>query len=57
VIVALLIGLTLHRLPWRYVPGTGERYSGEDLDPAALDAPPGRPPAARHSPDAYAESP
>ena len=57
VIVALLIGLTLHRLPWRYVPGTGERYSGEDLGPAALDAPPGRPPAARHSPDAYAESP
>ena len=35
--VALLIGLTLHRLPWRSVPGTGERYSGEDLDPAALD--------------------
>ncbi|MGB6107443.1 MAG: polyprenol phosphomannose-dependent alpha 1,6 mannosyltransferase MptB, partial [Mycobacterium sp.] len=30
VIVALLIGLTLTRLPWRYVPGTGERYSGED---------------------------
>jgi len=57
VIVALLIGLTLHRLPWRNVPGTGERYSGEDLDPASLDAPLGRPPAARHSPDAYAESP
>ena len=57
VIVALLIGLTLHRLPWRSVPGTGERYSGEDLDPAALDAPARRPPAARHSPDAYAESP
>ena len=33
VIVALLIGLTLTRLPWRYVPGTGERYSGEDLGP------------------------
>ncbi len=45
VIVLLLIALTMHRLPWRYLPGTGERYSGEDPDPA---------PGAVH---AYAESP
>jgi alpha-1,6-mannosyltransferase len=42
VIVAALIWLTHNRLPWRYVPGTEERYSGEDTviaagDPAAGD--------------------
>ena len=57
VIVALLIGLTLTRLPWRYVPGTGERYSGEDLGPGALSRPVPRPPADRPNPDAYADSP
>ena len=57
VIVALLIGLTLTRLPWRYVPGTGERYSGEDLGPGALSGPTPRPPADRPNPDAYADSP
>ena len=57
VIVALLIGLTLNRLPWRFVPGTGERYSGQDLDPEALPEPAPQPPAARPTPDAYAESP
>jgi alpha-1,6-mannosyltransferase len=57
VIVALLIGLTLTRLPWRYVPGTGERYSGEDLGPGALSRPAPRPPADRPDPDAYADSP
>lgn len=57
VIVALLIGLTLTRLPWRYVPGTGERYSGEDLGPGALSRPVPRPPADRPDPDAYADSP
>ena len=56
VIVALLIGLTLTRLPWRYVPGTGERYSGEDLGPGALSRPVPRPPADRPNPDAYADS-
>lgn len=45
VIVALLILLTLNRLPWRRVPGTEERYSGEDPDPRPA------------SPRAYAESP
>lgn len=33
VIVLALIGLTLNRLPWRFVPGTDERYSGEDAGP------------------------
>ena len=48
VIVVLLIALTRNRLPWRYVPGTDERFSGENPDPA---------PAQRRAPDAYAESP
>ena len=39
VIVALLIAATLHRLPWRYVPGTDERYSGQDPDPATSPGP------------------
>ena len=46
-IAVAMIGLTLNRLPWRYVPGTDERYSGEEPDPPAT------PPAA----DAYAETP
>ena len=57
VIVLLLIGLTLNRLPWRYVPGTDERFSGEDLEPEAVDAPAPQPPVQRPVPDAYAESP
>jgi len=56
-IVLLLIGVTLNRLPWRDVPGTGERYSGEDPDPGALGGPAPQPPAVSTSPDAYAESP
>ncbi len=53
VIVLMLIALTLHRLPWRKVPGTTEAFSGQDPDPA----PPAEPPASRHAPGAYAESP
>jgi len=52
VIVLLLIALTLHRLPWRTVPGTAETFSGQDPEPA-----PTEPPAPRPAPDAYAESP
>ena len=52
VIVLLLIALTLHRLPWRTVPGTTETFSGQEPDPA-----PTEPPAPRPTPDAYAESP
>ena len=53
VIVLLLIALTLHRLPWRTVPGTAETFSGQDPEPA-----PTEPPAPRPTPDdAYAESP
>ena len=44
-IVLILIALTLHRLPWRDVPGTGERYSGQDPDPSPAPLP------------AYAETP
>jgi alpha-1,6-mannosyltransferase len=57
VIALLLIGLTLNRLPWRFVPGTGERYCGQDLGPGALQEPAAQPPAARPTPSAYAESP
>lgn len=55
-IVVLLIVATRNLLPWRYVPGTDERYSGQD---AEEPAPPlaGQPPASRPAPDAYAESP
>ena len=60
-IVALLIWLTRNRLPWRYVPGTDERYSGEDL---ALHRARSRrggdtdhPPAGDPAPAAYAETP
>jgi alpha-1,6-mannosyltransferase len=52
VIVLLLIALTLHRLPWRTVPGTAETFSGQEPEPA-----PTEPPAPRPAPDAYAESP
>ena len=57
VIALLLIGLTLNRLPWRFVPGTDERYSGEDVDPEVFGEPTPQPPAPRPAPDAYAESP
>ena len=56
VITAILIGLTLNRLPWRDVPGTGERYCGEL--PGPTDNEPSEPPP-RSSPEAhaYAEKP
>lgn len=69
VIVLTLIGVTFNRLPWRVVPGTHERYSGEDPDPdsdspdppitrsTTGDGPPGPPPSASPAPAAYAESP
>ena len=58
VIVALLIGLTRNRLPWRYVPGADELYSGEDPDAdSAVSAPSQQPPAASPTPGAYAETP
>ena len=44
-IAVILIVLTLNRLPWRYVPGTDERYSGQDPDPSPAPLP------------AYAENP
>ena len=44
-IVLMLIALTMRRLPWRYVPGTDERYSGQDPGPSAAPLP------------AYAETP
>ena len=56
-IVLILIGVTLNRLPWRYVPGTAERFSGADLDPEVFGEPAPQPPAQRPVPDAYAESP
>jgi alpha-1,6-mannosyltransferase len=57
VIVLLLIGLTLNRLPWRYVPGTDERYSGEDLDTGPSASPSRQPPATGPAREAYADSP
>jgi len=57
VIVVLLIGLTLNRLPWRYLPGSDERYSGEDLDTGPGADPSGLPPATGPGRDAYADSP
>lgn len=57
VIVLLLIGLTLNRLPWRYVPGTDERYSGEDLDTGPSASPSRQPPATGLAREAYADSP
>jgi alpha-1,6-mannosyltransferase len=59
-IVALLIVLTRNRLPWRYVPGTDERFSSQDVVPdPAPDRPGGpgdQPPAAGPAPAAYAET-
>ena len=56
VIVVLLIGLTFNTLPWRYVPGTDERYSGQHPDsPPAT--PPKQPAATPTAPQAFAESP
>ncbi|MGI9161987.1 MAG: polyprenol phosphomannose-dependent alpha 1,6 mannosyltransferase MptB [Mycobacterium sp.] len=46
-IALLLIGVTLNRLPWRYVPGTSERYSGQDPEPVI----------GGRTPNAYADSP
>ena len=57
VIAVLLIALTRNRLPWRYVPGTDERFSGEDPDPPAGAGPTTEPPAPRRTPEAYADSP
>ena len=57
VIVLLLIGLTLNRLPWRYLPGTDERYSGQDLDVPAGAGQSGQPPATGPTRAAYADSP
>lgn len=57
VIVVLLIVLTRNRLPWRYVPGTDERFSGEDPDPPPAARPTTEPPAPRRTPEAYADSP
>jgi alpha-1,6-mannosyltransferase len=60
-IVALLIWLTRNRLPWRYVPGTDERYSGEDLAlhraRSRRDGDTDHPPAGDPAPAAYAETP
>jgi alpha-1,6-mannosyltransferase len=39
VIALLLIRLTRNRLPWRYVPGTDETYSGQDLKRGPATAP------------------
>ncbi len=55
-IVVLLIWLTRNRLPWRYVPGTDEVYSGQDLVRPPARAP-RQPPAPTPVPDAYADSP
>ncbi len=64
VIVLVLIRLTRNRLPWRYVPGTDESYSGQDLNqaPSAKSATEpvstsNQPPASTPVPDAYADSP
>lgn len=64
VIVALLIWSTRNRLPWRHVPGTDERYSGQEPDDPDPRRPSGRraggdgePPAPGAAPAAYAETP
>lgn len=51
-IVLLMIAVSLKRLPWRYLPGTDERYSGQDLKPVDAEPLTGGP-----TPNAYAESP
>ena len=60
-IIALLIWLTRNRLPWRYVPGTDERYSGQDLALSQAlsqrDGATAHPPAGDPTPSAYAETP
>ncbi len=60
-IVAALIVLTRNRLPWRYVPGTDERYSGQDLALSQVlsrrDGATDQPPAGDPAPAAYAETP
>lgn len=59
-IVLALIWLTRNLLPWRYVPGTDEAYSGQDLTKVpdrSLDPAPSPPPASTPAPDAYADSP
>lgn len=59
-IVLALIWLTRNRLPWRYVPGTDEAYSGQDLTKVpdrSPDQAPRQPPASTPAPDAYADSP
>lgn len=55
VIVLAVIGLTFNRLPWRLVPGTDERYSGQDPDLPPPDST--TPPSTPAAPAAYAESP
>ena len=57
VIVVLLIGLTFNTLPWRYVPGTDERYSGQYPDFPPPATPPKHPAATPAAPQAFAESP
>lgn len=52
VIVLLMIAATVNRLPWRYVPGTDERFSGQDPEPADPE-----PMAGTATPNAYAETP
>lgn len=56
VIVAMLIAVTFHRLPWRRVPGTDETFSGQEPD-SAPTVPSAEPPAPSPVRDAYAESP
>ncbi len=56
-IVVALIALTLRWLPWRYVPGTDERFSGEDADPPVEQKAPTAPPSTPPTADAYAETP
>lgn len=51
-IVLLMIATTMNRLPWRYVPGTDERYSGQDAEPVDPE-----PMAGGATPNAYAETP
>ena len=51
-IVLLVIAASLNRLPWRRLPGTDERFSGEDPEP-----PDGQPLTGGATPNAYAETP
>lgn len=50
-IVLTMIAATLNRLPWRNVPGTDERYSGQDPEPVAEPLTKGA------TTNAYAETP